>query len=62
MSKKIDKIYPKLRPIDSIGCKELSGDVFKICILTVFDDSGQMETSHFPYKEISIITRNIIGL
>ena len=49
-------------PIESVLCKEFSGDIFKICILTNIDDSGQMGISHLRYKEVSIITRNILGL
>ena len=37
-------------------------DVFKICFLTNFDDSGQMRISHLPYKEIYIMTLNTLSL
>ena len=33
-----------------------------ICFLTNFDDSGQIRTSHLPYKEILVINRNTLGL
>ena len=35
---------------------------FRICFLTNFNDSGHVETSHLPYKEISIIIRIALGL
>ena len=35
---------------------------FQTCFLTNFDNSGQIEISCHHYREVSIITRNTLGL